>query len=375
MASMESGSWTLNPQEQPQVRDSTKIGIEGLTELEKPALIPGLPDDIAFSCLARVPRKYHPVLNCVSKRWRELICGEEWYLYRLNHHLEETWVYALCRDKFEQLCMFVLDPNQLKKGWKRIHGLPGCCLKRKGVGFEVLGKKVYLFGGCGWIEDATDDVYCYDATMSTWTRAGSLSTPRCFFAYEALDGKIYAIGGLGSTLSDPHSWDIYDSHTNCWSSHVDPNVIPDIEDSIVLDGKIYIRCGISAVSSHVYAVVYEPSSGTWQHADTDVACGWRGPAVVIDGVLYVLDQTSGVRLMMWQKEAREWMAIRRLSTHLIIPPCRLVAIGKKIFVVGKGLSTVMFDVESAGCVDGVLVSSSLKLTSDDEVISCKTLAV
>ncbi|KAL0397901.1 UNVERIFIED_CONTAM: F-box/kelch-repeat protein SKIP4 [Sesamum calycinum] len=375
MESTESGSWTLNPQELPPVRDGTKIGIEGLIESEKPTLIPGLPDDIAFSCLARVPRKYHPVLNCVSKRWRELICGEEWYSYRLKHHLEETWVYALCRDKFEQLCMFVLDPNQLKKGWKRIHGLPGCCLKRKGVGFEVLGKKVYLFGGCGWIEDATDDVYCYDATLSTWTRAGSLPTPRCFFAYEALDGKIYAIGGLGSKSSNPHSWDIYNSHTNCWSSHVDPNVIPDIEDSFVLEGKIYIRCGISAVSSYVYAVVYEPSSGTWQHADTDMACGWRGPAVVIDGVLYVLDQTSGVRLMMWQNEAREWMAIRSLSRHLIIPPCRLVAIGKKIFVVGKGLSTVMFDVESAGCVDGILVSSSLKLTSDDEVISCKTLAI
>ncbi|KAL0428875.1 UNVERIFIED_CONTAM: F-box/kelch-repeat protein SKIP4 [Sesamum radiatum] len=324
MESMENGSWTLNPQELPPVRDGTKIGLEGLIESEKPTLIPGLPDDIAFSCLARVPRKYHPVLNCVSKRWRELICGER---------------------------------------------------VRKGVGFEVLGKKVYLFGGCGWIEDATDDVYCYDATMSTWTRAGSLSTPRCFFAYEALDGKIYAIGGLGSKSSNPHSWDIYDSHTNCWSSHADPNVIPDIEDSVVLDGKIYIRCGISAVSSHVYAVVYEPSSGTWQHADTDMACGWRGPAVVIDGILYVLDQTSGVRLMMWQNEAREWMAIRRLSTHLIIPPCRLVAIDKKIFVVGKGLSTVMFDVENAGCADGVLVSSSLRLTSSDEVISCKTLAI
>lgn len=145
---------------------------------------------------------------------------------------------------------------------------------------------------------------------------------------------------------------------------------------MVLDGKIYIRCGTSAVSSNVYAVVYEPSSGIWQHADADMACGWRGPAVVVDGVLYVLDQTSGLRLMMWQKDVRGWMAVRRLSTLLVRPPCRLVAIRKKIFVIGKGLSTVMFDVESAGSVDGVLVASSvLKLTSDDEVVSCKCVAI
>ncbi|PIN22846.1 hypothetical protein CDL12_04442 [Handroanthus impetiginosus] len=370
---MEPASSRVNPEGLLSTDEGPEIGSDCL---EKPALIPGLPDDIALSCLARVPRKYHAVLNCVSKRWRELVCSEEWHSYRLKHYLQESWIYALCRDKSKQLCMCVLDPDQLKKGWKRIHSLPARCLKRKGVGFEVLGKKAYLIGGCGWIEDATDEVYCYDASANTWTEAGSLSTARCFFAYEALDGKIYAIGGLGSKSSNPHSWDIYDSHTDRWSSHVDPNVIPDIEDSMVFDQKIYIRCGISAISSHTYAVVYKPSSGNWEHADADMACGWRGPAVVIDGILYVLDQTSGVKLMMWQKDAREWIALRRLSTHLLRPPCRLVAIGKKIFVIGKGLSTVMFDVENAGCVDGVLVSSSvLNLTSDDEVISCKSLAI
>ncbi|KAL7121352.1 hypothetical protein ACP275_02G177300 [Erythranthe tilingii] len=345
-------------------------------ESEKPSLIPGIPDDIALCCLARVPRKYHPILNCVSKRWRDLIGSQEWLSYRVEHKLDETWIYALCRDKSEQLCMYALDPDQLKSGWKQIRGLPYNCLKRKGVGFEVLGKNIYLFGGCGWIEDATDEVYRYDASVNTWTRDGSLSTPRCFFAFEALDGKIYAIGGLGRNSSNPHLWDIYESRTNCWSSHADPNILPDIEDSMVFDGKIYIRCGNSSVSPHVYAVVYEPSSGMWQHADADMACGWRGPSVVIDGVLYVLDQTSGVRLMMWKKDVREWVAVRRLSTHLISPPCRLVGIGKRIFVIGKGLSTVMFDVENAGCVDGVLVTSSVpKLTSDDDVISCKSLAI
>ncbi|ONI23082.1 hypothetical protein PRUPE_2G169300 [Prunus persica] len=66
---------------------------------------------------------------------------------------------------------------------------------------------------------------------------------RCYFACEVLDGKIYSIGGLGSNSSDPHSWDIYDPCTNSWKFHADPNIVPEIEDSVVMDGKIYIRCG------------------------------------------------------------------------------------------------------------------------------------
>lgn len=345
-------------------------------ELAEPSIISGLPDDIALFCLARVPRKYHTLLKCVSKRWRDLVCSEEWHSYRRMHKLDETWIYALCRDKCDRVCCYVLDPNSSRRCWKPIQGLPPRALKRKGMGFEVLGKRVYLLGGCGWSEDATNEVYCYDASMNTWTDAAPLSTARCYFACEVLDERIYAIGGLGSNSSSPHSWDTYDPCTKNWKSHSDPNIVPEIEDSVVMDGKIYIRCGTSAVTSHVYAVVYEPSSGTWQHADADMVSGWRGPAVVVAENLYVLDQSSGTRLIMWQKQNREWVPLGRLSLFLTRPPCQIVAIGNSIFVVGKGLSTVVFDVGNAGNMGGVMVSSSIpKLTHDDDVISCKCLAI
>lgn len=354
-------------------------GSKGTNQIESTQLqlIYGLPDDIALYCLARVPRKYHSLLRCVSKRWRELLCSEDWRHYRQKHNRDETWIYALCKDKFEQVSCYILDPNTSRRCWKLIQGLPPRCSKRKGMAFEGLGNKVYLLGGCGWSEDATDEVYCYDASMNTWSEAAPLSTARCYFACEVLDEKIYAIGGLGSESSDPRSWDSYDPHTNTWRSHSDPNIVPEIEDSIVMDGKIYIRCGISAISSHVYAVVYEPSSGTWQHADADLVSGWRGPAVVIDGTLYVLDQSSGTKLMMWRKDVREWVAVGRLSPLLTRPPCRLVAIGKSIFVIGKGLSTVVFDIGDVGKIGGVMVSSSIPRlgSDDDDVISCKCLAI
>lgn len=346
----------------------------GPDEAEQSSLIPGLPDDISLSCLARVPRKYHAILKCVSKQWRDLICSEEWYAYRKKHHLGETWIYALCRDKFDQLCCYVLDPNQLRKGWKRIQGLPCCCLKRKGMGFEVLGKKLYLFGGCGWIEDATSEVYCYDAAANSWSEAAPLSVARCYFTCQAVHGKIFAIGGLGPRSCNPHSWETYDPQSNCWHYHLDSNFLPDIDDSVLLDGKIYVRCS-SSFSSR--GVVYDPTSGTTEHADPDMVMGWKGPAVVVNETLYVLNQTSGTRLTMWQKDVRQWVAVRRFSSHLTRPPCRLVAIGKNLFIIGKDLSTVVFEAENAGNTNGVSIGSSVTMSNSDaaDVISCKSVSI
>lgn len=149
-------------------------------EVTSTPLICGLPDDISLLCLARVPRKYHSVLKCVSKRWRELVCSEEWLYYRKKHKLDETWIYALCMDKLDQICCYVLDPSPTssRKCWKLIHGLPPHIMRRKGMGFEALGSKLFLLGGCGWSEDATDEVYSYNASLNSWVKAASLSTAR-----------------------------------------------------------------------------------------------------------------------------------------------------------------------------------------------------
>jgi len=160
-------------------------------ELAQMPLIPGLPDDIALSCLARLPRKFHTVLKCVSKRWRDLVCSDEWYSYRRKHKLDEAWIYALCRDKQERSFCYVLDPNSSQRCWKHIQGIPPQISKRKGMGFETLGKKIYFLGGCGWVEEPTDEVYCYDVSANTWNETTSLSIARYMVILMFL---IYKIG-------------------------------------------------------------------------------------------------------------------------------------------------------------------------------------
>lgn len=198
---------------------------------------------------------------------------------------------------------------------------------------------------------------------------------RCYFACEVLNEKLYAIGGLCSNSGDPQSWDVYDPCSNTWESHLDKNIQNEIESSIVMDGKIYVRLH-SSVDSQAYAMVYEPSSGMWQRSDSEMVSGWRGPAVIVDETLYVLDQSSGTRLMMWSNEDKEWLPVGRFSALLTRPPCQLVAVGRRIVVVGKGLSSVIFDVSNGRTMEGVMVSSSIpRLDSDIDVLACKCITI
>ncbi|KAJ8900429.1 hypothetical protein K2173_025206 [Erythroxylum novogranatense] len=351
-------------------------GRNGELEHNKTQLISGLPDEIAFLCLARVPREFHSLLKCVSRRWRDLVCSEEFCVYRRKHNLSETWIYALCQDKFARLCCYVLDPNSSRRCWRPIQELPPRCWRRNGMGFETLGNYIYLSGGCGWLEDATSEAYCYDVLRNMWRESPQMPTARCCFSFEAFDGKLYAIGGSGSNMSDSNSWDTFDVRTNSWESHSCGNIVPEVADSVVLDGKIYIKCDAFAPLTPLRVVLYEPSSDTWQHEDVDFFSGWQGPAVAVDGTLYVLDESSGTRLITWQKDNREWVVVGRLSTLVTRPPCQLVAIGKKIFIVGKGLSTVAFDIDKTRNMGRVIISSSVaRMDSDDDIVCCKCIAI
>ena len=48
----------------------------------EPALIPGLPDDIASHCLALTPRRYHGYLQRVSKKWKAFVTSDAYFAIR-----------------------------------------------------------------------------------------------------------------------------------------------------------------------------------------------------------------------------------------------------------------------------------------------------
>ncbi|RWV97667.1 hypothetical protein GW17_00039531 [Ensete ventricosum] len=199
---------------------------------------------------------------------------------------------------------------------------------------------------------------------------------RCFFVSASLDDKLYISSGLGLRSTAPNSWDIYHSDSDSWISHKNPLHNQDIIKLIALEGKL---CTIhkSWDGFFAYAGIYDPASATWQGIDNEIALSTYGPTVVVEGVLYMLQETSGMRLMKWQEERKKWVAIGRLSSHLTRPPCHLVAIGRSIYVIGQRLSTVVIDVDEAAKVEGLMVSSSFspRFDCDHTIISCNTITI
>ncbi|PKA55010.1 F-box/kelch-repeat protein SKIP4 [Apostasia shenzhenica] len=338
-------------------------------------LLYGLPDHLAILCLARVPRQFHRVLSCVSRRWRALLCSDEWRSCRRRLNLEETWVYAMCMSKYRVNYCYVLDPNLPRRYWKCLQPIPSRCVCREGMSMETLGKKLFLLGGCSWREDATDEVYCYDSSIGKWEEAARMPTARCYFLSATIDGKIYITGGVGLSWDACKSWDIYDGNSNNWSSCQDPSLIPDIVKFFVFESKLYTIHKTWIETQ--YARVYDPLTERWEDANEVMTSCGRGPTVVVNGILYMLDETCGTRLMRWQKETDEWVLLGRLAQLLTKPPCQTVAVGSSIFIIGQNLSTVVVDLDVAGKVEGMLVGSSFApcLHNDLAVIDCKVTSI
>ncbi|XP_024380511.1 F-box/kelch-repeat protein SKIP4 isoform X1 [Physcomitrium patens] len=344
-------------------------------ECEATSLIPGLPNDLALQCLARVPRRHHLSLRCVCKEWRNMIASEYYYSLRKRLKLTEGWIYAFSRDYFECLHWHVLDP--VTRLWKELPSMPGDCLRRYGVTCSVVERELYVMGGGGKFHVPSPEVYKYDPVKNEWTEAAAMETARCYFVSGALNGRLYAVGGMGVTSSALTSWEVFNPETNEWFFREDPNVVSDLGESLVMDGKIYVR-HVSACPGYMgsYAAVFDPVESSWAAVDNDMMKKWCGPTAVTGNDVYMLDQSFGIKLMVLDKESGEWGRIGRFSPHSIRLPCRLAAIEKNLYVVGRGLKTLVLNTEKTGIVSGgMLVASTINglPDSEDVVLSCHVI--
>lgn len=57
------------------------------------SLIPGLPQELALRCLARVPRVLHGKLRAVCKPWRKVVESQEFLDLRKQLEVSEDWLY------------------------------------------------------------------------------------------------------------------------------------------------------------------------------------------------------------------------------------------------------------------------------------------
>ncbi|MCO5583219.1 hypothetical protein L7F22_037127 [Adiantum nelumboides] len=327
------------------------------TEMENAQIIPGVPDELSVSILARVPRGCHPSIRRVCRRWREAFVSAELYNIRRELGVTEEWLYVLVRDEEENLSWHALDPDTGK--WQRIPPLPDIILDDNTASispstthgwwglssFKVRDLLRGLFGrkdatdkssfcgcaagsvgGCLYVlggfsrASAMRSVWLYDPRTNAWKEAAAMGTPRAYCKTALLHNKLYAVGGVNrghAGLTPLQSAEVYEPTADTWTpipsmpftkAQVLPTAFladmlkPIATGMASYKGKLFVPQSLYSwpFFVDVGGEVFDPVSETWSEMPRGMGEGWPAKqagtklSVVVDGSLYALDPTSSL---------------------------------------------------------------------------------
>lgn len=165
-------------------------------------IIPGLPDDLALLCLAKVSHGYHGLLESVSKSWRDMIRSPDYAHYRAKHGCCGDWLFVLTEQSNNQWVAF--DPEADR--WHPLPKVSGDCSVGQHFGFScvcVYNRLLVIGGSYAPLDSSvliqrpliTDNVLQFDPFKKQWTSVARMRTPRSHFACSVISGKVYVAGG------------------------------------------------------------------------------------------------------------------------------------------------------------------------------------
>ncbi|PUZ42667.1 hypothetical protein GQ55_9G600300 [Panicum hallii var. hallii] len=318
-------------------------------------LLPGLPDELAISCLMWVARVEHPNMRLVCKRWNRLLSGNYYYSLRKKFGMAEEWVYVFKRDRDQKLSWYAFDPvNQL---WKSLPPLPPEYSEAVGFGCAVLnGCYLYLFGGKDPVHGSMRRVVFYNARINKWLRAPDMLQKRHFFGSCVINNCLYVAGGecegIQRTL---RSAEVYDPNRNRWSciAEMSTGMVPSI--GVVHDGMWFLK----GLNSHrqVVSEVYLPASKMWSTTGNEMVTGWRNPSISFRGWLYSADCRDGCKLKVYNRETGSWTRFIDTRHHLgnsrALEAAAFVSLTGKLCIIRNNMSITLIDISDPTTVTEV----------------------
>lgn len=274
------------------------------------SLIPGIPNEIALTCIARVPRSNHPYLHLVSRSWRSLLRSHTFYDVRSQLSSSvQPFIYITVRpfssSSFQWLLIDPRAPNP-----KRLHPFPPPPFSSTGSSCAVLGPRIFVLGGS--VSDVpSSTVWIFDARFNRWEIGPSMRVSREFSAAGALDGKIYVLGGcLADSFARSSSWaEVLDPAAGSWSPVPSPVDVQEkwMHSSAVLGGKLFAMADRGGV-------IYDPAASAWTNVSTELDLGWRGRAAAVDGILYCYDNLGKIRG--YDEKEDKWEELKGIEKEL-----------------------------------------------------------
>ncbi|CAI5465319.1 unnamed protein product [Closterium sp. Yama58-4] len=186
---------------------------------DQPPFLPGLPDDLAWAILLRVPRSNLQVLRAVCRRWHDSLGSSLYFQARKRLGLTEPWLYASISDWQGHNACVAFDPSS--STWHTLPPIPGA-QQRSVLTLQFAAVKGRLLVA-GVVEredplDSASGVFIYHPARNEWKRAAAIGTGRWFCMFGVVGGRLYVAGGIGTSnsLALVGSVEAYDVDEDRW---------------------------------------------------------------------------------------------------------------------------------------------------------------
>ncbi|EES09544.1 F-box/kelch-repeat protein At2g44130 [Sorghum bicolor] len=315
-------------------------------------LIPGIPDDVAVDCLARVPHASHRAMRGVCRGWRSAASTPAFASARAQADANEDLVYLMqfgnpsaAADDAEPKgddgpantpAYGVAVYNVTTGEWRRDRGAPP--VVPVFAQCAAVGTRLAVLGG--WDPrtfEPVADVHVLDAATGRWRRGAPMRSARSFFACAEAGGKIYVAGGHDKHKNALKTAEAYDPRADAW----DP--LPDMsEERDECDGMATVAGDrFLAVSGYRTARQggferdaewFDPAARAWRRLER-VRAPPSAAHVVVKGRVWCIE---GNAVMEWMGTRRGWREVGPYPPGLKAGTARAVCVGggEKVVVTG-----------------------------------------
>lgn len=253
---------------------------------EEQALIPGLPDDIALDCIARVPHRFLPSLRPICRRWRDLVTAPSFRRHRERIGTAEDLIFLVqalggygaaiasdtkdpgkpaeatdLRPPVYALSIYIATDGS----WHRLVSPEPIPMFAQCVTVE--GKLVLVGGWDPVTLDPVPIVRILDLVTGEWRKGRPMSTARSFFACAAVGGKVYVAGGHDGMKNALRTAEVYDVEADDWAAM--PAMVEERDESqgVAIGGRFWVLSGYGTERQGRFtdsAEWYDPEKGVWR---------------------------------------------------------------------------------------------------------------
>ncbi|XP_074568392.1 F-box/kelch-repeat protein At2g44130-like [Curcuma longa] len=325
-------------------------------------LIPGLPDDVALDCIARVTVRFHPGLRLVCRCWRDLVTASDFYRRRERIGAAEDLIFLVqackggdCEDdeaeEGEKSCGIGSKPpayglsayNVTRESWHRVATSEAVPLFAQIVS---VGRKVVLLGGWDPASlDPTAEVRVLDPATGGWRRRTPMAEPRSFFACGAVGRRVFVAGGHDAQKNALRTAETYDPSADEWAALPDMEEERDECQGMEAGGRFWAVSGYGTEEQGRFAGAaewYDAAAGKWRREEVMWEAGGAACVGVAGGSIWSVGfgreggGAGGVRE--YEGVGRGWKEVAPLPAGVKRGPrpCAAVAVGggdkERVFV-------------------------------------------